>query len=219
MRSVNFDHSCTGYSHKQARRSMTVTSRHLKTVSDANYSLKQEGRQRLHFAAWKDLLQYFCGPEKLSTQKNHQDQLVLSILIEPCLTCIGKWQKILSPIILPLRQWQWTLEHQKSTLRSALTLKAIENQSNRRVHKLIVNITNRRATCFPRWQYFMLIYIQMAWTSFSLNICITARFLWLESALISDICKSTFSLSITCITAAGSMADLLQEKSPSEEGH
>lgn len=152
-------------------------------------------------------------------KKNHQDQLVLSILIEPCLTCIGKWQKMLSPIILPLRQWQWTLEHQKSTLRSALRLKAIENQSNRRVHRLIVNITNRRATCFPKWQYFMLIYIQMAWTSFSLNICITARFLWLESALISDICKSTFSLSITCITAAGSMADLLQEKSPSEEGH
>lgn len=152
-------------------------------------------------------------------KKNHQDQLVLSILIEPCLTCIGKWQKMLSPIILPLRQWQWTLEHQKSTLRFALTLKAIENQSNRRVHRLIVNITNRRVTCFPRWQYFMLIYIQMAWTSFCLNIYITARFLWLESTLISDICKSTFSLSITCITATGPMADLLQEKSPSEEGH
>lgn len=110
-------------------------------------------------------------------KKNYQDQLVLSILIEPCMTCIGKWQKMLSPIILPLWQWQWTLENQKSTLRSALTLKAIENQSKLRVHRLIVNITNRRATCFPRWQYFMLIYIQMACTSFSLNFCITARFL------------------------------------------
>lgn len=100
----------------------------------------------------------FVGPKRYP-KKDYQDQLVLPVLIQPCLPLQGKWQKPLSPITLPLRQRQCTLGHQKATQRSVITLKAIENQSNLRVQRLIVNITNRRATCFPRLQYFILIYI------------------------------------------------------------
>lgn len=180
----------------------------VQAVSDANYSLKQEGRQRLHFAAWKDLLQYFCGPEKLS-QKELSGP---TCPVNPHRTVFGLYRKVAENVVPNYLAFvAVTMNPGASKINTEvwLTLKAIENQSKLRVHRLTVNITNRRATCFPRWQYFMLIYIQMACTSFSLNFCITARFLCLESALISDICKSTFSLSITCITAAGPMADLL----------
>lgn len=141
----------------------------------------------------------FCARTVLP-KRTFQFQLALSVLsIETFLACICKQSDNESyiPMTLPLRWWWHILEELESYTEgcNAIITHCEPIQSGWDISyavlsewciQLIVNISYRTATCFPELHHPQLIYIQVAYTTFSLNFCITVHFLWLESAFLSE---------------------------------